>query len=212
MRLVETIVFASTNRYKWDEYSELLKPITSAKLKMADEFLRNADKLSFVETHNTYVDNAVAKARLANHGSHYPSLGDDTGLEVEALSGRPGVRSRRYAIPKAGQSQDQANIEKLLNELKGRPFEARKAKFVTSLALLIEGLLVTSTGILEGRISEAPMGDGGFGYDSLFVPEGKTMTLAQLSLRDKNELSHRGRALRALMTEVQSKGIILAKP
>lgn len=212
MRSVDKIVFASTNRHKWDEYSELLKPLTQLKLVMADQMIRNADKIGLVETHQTYLENAIAKARLVNQGCHHPALGDDSGLEVDALGNRPGVRSRRYAIPKAGQSQDQANIEKLLNELKGRPFEARKARFVTSLALVIEGILIHANGVLEGRIAEAPIGEGGFGYDSIFVPEGKTVTLAQISMRNKNELSHRSRAIHALLKEIKSKGIILAKP
>ena len=212
MRSVDKIVFASTNRHKWEEYNELLKPLSQLKLVMANEMISNADKIGLVETHNTYVENAIAKARLVNQGCHHPALGDDSGLEVDALSNRPGVRSRRYAIPKGGQSQDQANIEKLLNELKGRPFEARRARFVTSIALVIEGIMITAQGVLEGRIAEAPIGDGGFGYDSVFIPEGKTMTLAQISLRNKNELSHRARALHALVKEIEAKGIILAKP
>ncbi|MCM0606805.1 MAG: non-canonical purine NTP pyrophosphatase [Xanthomonadaceae bacterium] len=205
-------MFASTNRNKWNEYNDLLKPLTQLKLVMADEMIRNADKIGLVETHNSYLDNAIAKARLVNQGCHHPSLGDDSGLEVDALSNRPGVRSRRYAIPKSGQSQDQANIEKILNELKGRPFEARKARFITSLALVIDGILIHANGVLEGRIAEAPMGEGGFGYDSVFVPEGKTVTLAQISMRNKNELSHRSRAIHALLKEINAKGIILAKP
>ena len=212
MRSAGIIVFASTNRHKWEEYNELLKPLSQVKLVMANEMISNADKIGLVETHNTYIENAIAKARLVNQGCHQPSLGDDSGLEVDALANRPGVRSRRYSNPKSGQSQDQSNIEKLLNELKGRPFEARRARFVTSIALVIEGIMISAQGVLEGRIAEAPIGDGGFGYDSVFVPEGKTMTLAQISLRNKNELSHRARALHALIKEIESKGILLAKP
>src|SRR4051812_34700616 len=111
MRLSNKIVLASLNRNKFEEMQALLDGYPQVELAQASDFIRNADKLAFVERHDTYFENAIAKARLANAGCHYPCLADDSGLEVEALNGKPGVRSHRYATPKAGMTQDQANVE-----------------------------------------------------------------------------------------------------
>jgi XTP/dITP diphosphohydrolase len=172
--------------------------------------VRNASRMGQAETHKTYMENAVAKARLINLGAHYPALGDDSGLEVLALEGRPGVRSHRYAIPRAGVPQDQANVELLLSELKGKG--QRDARFVCSLALVIEGILVQGTGVLEGTIAETPRGTTGFGYDPVFIPKGSSQTLAEMGDAAKNKISHRAQALEALMRELTAKGITLAKP
>ena len=212
MRASHKIVLASTNHDKLSEFRSLLKPYGDLELIAADEILANADKLDFVETHDTYLENAVAKARVANHGAHYPCFADDSGLEVQALEGRPGVRTRRYAIPKNGQSQGDANIEKLLLELKGVPADKRAARFVTSLAFMVEGILVTSTGTLEGTIAEAPRGLNGFGYDPIFVPKGSNRSLAEMSDDEKNALSHRARALKELFAQIETKGITFVKP
>ncbi len=212
MRQVDTIVLATTNLNKHEEFLALFAKFPGIKVRRADEFLRNADKIGQVETFNTYLENAAAKARLVNQGCHYPTLADDSGLEVEHLGGKPGVRSRRYAIAPAGTPQDQANIHKLLEELRGAPMAARKAKFVASIALVIEGLLITATGELRGTIAEAPKGKNGFGYDSIFIPEGEKRSLAEMSDAEKNAISHRALAVDLLFTELQRHGIALAKP
>lgn len=212
MRLVNRIVLASTSRHKLTEYLAMLGPYPGLEVIAASKILRNAEKLGFVENYATYLENTVAKVRVANQGSHYPCLADDTGLEVDALNGHPGVRTHRYAVAKAGQSQDHANMEKLLTELKGRPMAQRNAKFVTALALQIEGVLLHSTGILEGTIAEAPAGSNGFGYDPIFIPKGSNRTLAEMGDNEKNSISHRGRAFHDLMAQVKARGIIFAKP
>lgn len=210
MRLSHKIVLATTNRQKFEEFVHLFEAYPDVELVRADEVLRNAPKLAMVETHSTYLDNAVAKARLANHGAHYPALADDSGLEVMGLEGKPGVRSHRYAPPRAGLSQDEANVELLLKELHGRT--QRQARFVSTLALCIEGLLIHGTGVLEGTILEKPRGTHGFGYDPIFQPQGSTQSLAEMTTTEKNSISHRAKALHELMSQVKAHGIVFAKP
>src|SRR4051812_35372989 len=131
MRISHRVLLATLNRDKFEEFRDLLLPFPEIELVPADQLIRNPEGLSFVERHHTYLENAIAKARLANQGSHYPSLADDSGLEVDALGGKPGVRSHRYAPPRPRISQDQANIEFLLSEVKSA--ENRSARFVCTL-------------------------------------------------------------------------------
>ncbi len=148
------------------------------------------------ETGSTFLENARTKALSVALQTGLPSLADDSGLEVEALGGAPGVISSRYG---GREGDDAANIARLLREMEGLPEESRRARFVCVLVLAHpDGLWVSVEGVCPGRIAEAPRGTGGFGYDPVFVPEGLERTMAQLSLEEKNSLSHRGRALRAL--------------
>lgn len=212
MRVANTIVLASTNRHKFEEFEALFKKYPELKIVPMQEYIRNSEKLGLVETSDQYIENAVAKARTCNHGCHYPSLADDSGLEVMALEGRPGVRSHRYAIPKLGQTQDQANISKLLDEMKNVPIAQRSARFVCHLALVMEGTLFQAEGILEGSIALEPRGVEGFGYDPIFIPKGMDKTLAELSPAQKNKISHRALAVSHLMTELTTKEIVIARP
>ena len=210
MRTSHTLVLASTNRHKFEEMTLLFKPYPEVTLVPVNEFIRNPEKIGSVETSDHYTENAIAKARLANHGCHLPCLADDSGIEVEALAGKPGARSHRYGIPKKGETQDQANIEKLLAALKGS--KNRNARFICHLALVLEGTLVQSVGILEGTIAESISGSAGFGYDPIFIPKDYTQTLAEIGIDQKNKISHRARAVALLMEEIKKKDIILAKP
>jgi XTP/dITP diphosphohydrolase len=212
MRKSNLIVLASTNRHKFEEMTALFAKYPEIHLDPASNHFPNAQKLGLVETFDTYSQNAVAKARTCNHGCHYPSLSDDSGIEIDALDGRPGVRSHRYALPKAGQTQDFANVQKLLEELKNVPAEKRTARFVCHVALVIEGLLVHAVGTLEGTIGTEPKGHDGFGYDPIFIPKGYTETLAEIGPLKKNQISHRARAVEALMQEVKAREIVLTKP
>jgi XTP/dITP diphosphohydrolase len=212
MRASNTIVIASTNRHKFEEFQSLFKKYPELHIASVQDYIRNADKLALVETSHDYLENAMAKARACNHGCHYPSLADDSGLEVMHLEGRPGVRSQRYSIPKLGQTQDQANIIKLLGELKDVPAPQRTARFVCHLALVMEGTLFHSVGILEGSIAFEPRGYEGFGYDSIFIPRGMDKTLAELTPIQKNKISHRALAVDQLMNELITKEIVIAKP
>lgn len=144
------------------------------------------------ETGDTLEENALLKARAVAAATGIPSLADDTGLEVDALGGRPGVRSARYA----GENVTyQDNVARLLAEMEGRT--DRSARFRTVAALVWpSGRTLVAEGVLEGRITTAARGEGGFGYDPVFEVDNRT--LAEITSAEKNRMSHRSRALRAL--------------
>jgi XTP/dITP diphosphohydrolase len=149
-----------------------------------------------VENGPTFQANAEIKARAVAERFDLPALADDSGLEVDALGGRPGVRSARYAGPDAS---DTDNVAKLLDELDGAPAGQRGARFVAVVVLAWpDGRIQTATGACPGTIATEPRGEGGFGYDPVFIPEGIERTMAELSPSEKNAISHRGRALRVL--------------
>jgi XTP/dITP diphosphohydrolase len=149
-----------------------------------------------------YERNAVAKAQAVAAHAGLPALGDDSGLEVEALGGRPGVHSARYGGPGL---DDAGRVALLLRELAGVPEPGRRARFVCVVALVTpEGDSLVARGSCEGRILEAPRGRGGFGYDPVFAPEGSDVSMAELPSAEKNALSHRGRALAALRERISS--------
>jgi XTP/dITP diphosphohydrolase len=158
------------------------------------------------ETGSTFYENAVAKAR---HGRkvgarHLWVIGEDSGLEVEGLGGRPGIRSARYAGPEVG---DEENVARLLDELSGAENEARRARYVSELVLLSPDLQeLRGTGTLEGRIAEEPRGSEGFGYDPVFIPAGEERTVAELGNDWKREHSHRARSAGALCEAVGGSG------
>ena len=210
MRTTHKVVLATLNRGKFDEFKELFSGYRDIELVPASPLIRNGRKLGFVENHQTYLENAVAKARIANMACHYPTLADDSGLEVAALGGKPGVQSHRFAPPQPGKSQDQANIDFLLSQLKSSA--PTDAKFVCTLAFMVEGILIPATGVLEGHIIQTPRGKNGFGYDPIFVPKGSDKTLAEMSDPEKNAISHRARALQSLMEKLKSHSIVFAKP
>lgn len=154
------------------------------------------------ETGATFEENARIKASAARERFALTALADDSGLEVDALGGAPGVFSSRYAGENAA---DADNNARLLGELSGVPDAERTARFRCTMVLLGEdGVEVVATGTCEGRIGREPRGEHGFGYDPLFLPDatpGKTM--AELTLAEKNAISHRGAALRALRAKLQ---------
>jgi XTP/dITP diphosphohydrolase len=150
-----------------------------------------------VETGATLEENARLKARAALGLTGLPAISDDTGLEIDALSGRPGVRSARYAGPGANDALNRAAV---MQQMSGIPEGKRGARFRTVIAVCFpDGPDVIAEGVLEGRITTTPRGTHGFGYDSIFeVPE-LGRTLAELTLVEKNQISHRGRAIEALL-------------
>lgn len=152
------------------------------------------------ETGNTLEANAIQKCQYLWNKLHRACFADDTGLEVEALDGAPGVHTARYA----GESKDpSANMDKLLKELCGK--ENRRARFRTAVAYIDQnGTQHLFEGVLNGEIAHSKSGSEGFGYDPIFVPDGYAgKTLAEVSLEQKNAISHRGRAMRALMEFLQ---------
>lgn len=185
-QVVTELYFASANQNKIKEVNALLPPSMVVR---GIQGLVNGD---LEETGETLQENALMKARAIYNLTGVPSFADDTGLEVDSLNGEPGVFSARYAGP---QRNDADNINKLLSELKGKP--SRKARFRTVIAFVNGDEQQLFEGIVNGRISEQLKGENGFGYDPVFVPDGGEQTFAEMSLTDKNAISHRGRAFRA---------------
>ncbi len=182
-------VLATANPDKAEEIAAILGP--GVRLVPRPSSVDDVD-----ETGDTLVDNARLKARALADATGRPAIADDTGLEVDALGGAPGVRSARYAGEGATYAQ---NMARLLDELDGVA-EPRTARFRTvALAAWPDGRELSAEGFVAGRITTVARGTGGFGYDPLFVPdEGDGRTFAEMAAAEKHSLSHRGRAFRAL--------------
>ena len=182
------LVFATNNKHKLEEMRAILGGKVEL-LSLAD--IDCHDDIS--ETADTLEGNALIKARYIYDKYGCSCFADDTGLEVDALGGEPGVYSARYA----GENNDsEANMRKLLQNLTGK--SERSAQFRTVIALIIEGEEFLFDGIVRGRISEERMGNAGFGYDPIFVPDGYEESFAQMAAEQKNAISHRSRAASAL--------------
>jgi XTP/dITP diphosphohydrolase len=148
------------------------------------------------ETGSTYLENALLKARAGAAALGEPALADDSGIEVDALGGRPGPRSARFAGEDA---TDQQNLDELIRALKGVPGSGRTARYRCVAVLAFpDGRELHTEGICEGTLVGKPHGSGGFGYDPIFLPEGWDRTMAELADEEKDRISHRGRAFRAL--------------
>jgi XTP/dITP diphosphohydrolase len=155
-----------------------------------------ADFPEVEETGETYLENAALKARAVAAACGVPALADDSGIEVDALGGRPGVRSARYAGEGAS---DEQNLRELIRAMRGIPAGGRSARY-RCLAVLSgpDGTLLHAEGTCEGVLVTTPRGSGGFGYDPIFEPAGWDLTMAELTAEQKDRISHRGRAFRAL--------------
>lgn len=188
---MDTIVLASRNKHKIEELRSTLAPL-GITLKSTYDF---PELEEVVEDKSTLEGNALKKARYVFEETGYPALSDDTGLEVDALDGRPGVYSARYAGETASY---QENTQKLLDELSGVDQHDRGAQFRTVVALVTEDGTHTFEGICRGEILTEPRGDKGFGYDPVFLPEGYEKTFAELEAKTKNKISHRGKAIKKL--------------
>jgi XTP/dITP diphosphohydrolase len=195
------VVLASSNSGKLRELTALLAPLGF------DLIAQNALGVDTPpETGDTFTANALLKARHAAAATNLPALADDSGIEVDALGGRPGIYSARYAGESAS---DQDNVRKMLGELHGVPAGKRTARYRCVIALVstptdpAEPILATGT--WEGTLISEPRGLGGFGYDPIFIPNGFDRTAAELDPTQKNSLSHRGQALRALVAQLQTR-------
>ena len=183
-----TLIFASNNEHKIREIKSLLGD--SFTLLSLHEINIRED---IPEEEPQIEGNALSKARFVHNVSGLNVFADDTGLEITALNGLPGVHSARFA----GENKDSsANIEKVLSMLGNR--ENREARFRTVIALILEKKEYLFEGIVNGTITRERKGTGGFGYDSIFVPDGKTCTFAEMELAEKNSISHRARAFEKL--------------
>jgi XTP/dITP diphosphohydrolase len=197
-------VLATFNPDKRRELEALLAPTGITLMTLADV----AGAVAPEENGTTLEENAYIKARAALAATRMPVIAEDTGLEVDALDGRPGVETARYAGPGARYAD---NVAKLLEELKAVPADRRSARFRTvCVAAFPDGVELLADGTLEGTIVERPRGSGGFGYAPVFgIPEAGGRTLAELSDQERNAISHRGRAVRriakliAAVTETQ---------
>ena len=191
---MKKIVLASNNPGKVREFNVLLAGHDIEVVPQSAFEVPEAE-----ETGLTFVENALLKARNAAHHTGLPAIADDSGLEVDALKGAPGIRSARYAGPGAS---DAENVEKLLAALRGVPETERTARFQCLLVLLrheADPTPLICQGTWEGRILEAPRGDNGFGYDPVFLVPTHDCSAAELSPDEKNRISHRGQALRCLV-------------
>ena len=193
------IVLASGNAGKLRELAAILAPLGHELIAQSTLKIETPP-----ETGTTFIENALLKARHAAAASGLPALADDSGIEVDALGGRPGVYSARYAGEHA---TDRENLDRMLAELGGVEPERRTARYrcvivLTSNASDANPLIAEGT--WEGRILTAPKGTGGFGYDPIFQPEGLAVTAAELPADEKNARSHRGQALRALGAKLKS--------
>ncbi len=188
------LVFATHNLHKLKEIEALL-PEGIELLSLSDIECYE----DIAETANTIEGNALIKAKYIKERYQYNVFADDTGLEVLALNNAPGVFSARYA---GAEKSDKANIELLLKNMEGK--EERKARFKTVIALCLDSEIHTFEGVVEGTISTCPVGQNGFGYDPIFIPEGYKETFAELSAEEKNRISHRGKAFEKLLKFLNS--------
>jgi len=195
------IVVATGNRGKLAELNRILDGLPVELAPMSDW-----DLPSPVEDGDTFEANALIKARAAAEATALPALADDSGLEVDALGGDPGVRSARYAQDEdPAASGDEANNARLVRELADVPPERRTARFVCVAALVApDGRAWTERGTMEGHIVDAPRGENGFGYDPHFVAVGETRTNGELDAAEKDARSHRGAAFRAIRGHVEA--------
>lgn len=193
--MIKQIVFATNNAHKLSEVQAVLgdrfRLVTLAECGITEEIPEDAPTLE---------GNALQKARYVHERTGADCFADDTGLEVDALGGAPGVHSARYATDGHDFA---ANNRLLLRNLAGAA--DRSAHFRTVIALILDGREYLFEGRVDGRIAESEAGCGGFGYDPLFVPEGFEKTFAEMGADEKNAISHRGRAVRRLVEFLQSK-------
>ena len=189
------LVFATNNAHKLEEVAAILGD--QVELLSLNDISCQTD---IPETAETLAGNALLKSSYIYKNYHLDCFADDTGLEVEALNGAPGVYSARYA---GGEGHDaQANMLKLLHELEGK--ENRKAQFRTAISLILDGKEYLFEGVIKGEIIKEKRGDSGFGYDPIFKPEGYDRTFAELGNDIKNQISHRALAVQKLCEFLQS--------
>ena len=187
-RVQMKLVFATNNRHKLEEITRML----GNKYEIVS-LERIGCREEIPEDYETLQENALEKARYVKEHYGYDCFADDTGLEIEALGNRPGVYSARYAGPAKDSA---ANMRKVLDEMKGE--ENRKARFRTVIALLLDGEEHFFEGRVEGKILKQQQGEIGFGYDPIFCPEGSRQSFAEMPMDQKNQISHRGRAVSKL--------------
>jgi XTP/dITP diphosphohydrolase len=193
------LVLATRNSGKVIEFRRILEELAPGAVELIsiDQF---PDLIDVEETGATFEENSLLKARYTSQATGLPAIADDSGLCIDALDGGPGILSARWA---GKHGDDQANLQKVLDQLKGVPDDKRGAHFlcVTSL-VLPDGRERVAEGRFEGSILRAAIGTNGFGYDPIFQPEGLAISSAQMSAKDKDLVSHRGKSLRSIAPQV----------
>ncbi|MHA7879776.1 MAG: RdgB/HAM1 family non-canonical purine NTP pyrophosphatase [Saccharospirillum sp.] len=197
-----TWVLASGNAGKLHEFNRLLGPLGVDVKPQGDFDVADAD-----ETGLSFIENAILKARHASAHTGLPALADDSGIEIDALDGAPGIYSARYSAMNGGEASDLANIDRVLQQLAAMPEAKRTARFQCVLAFMRHKsdpspLIIQRA--WEGKILDAPVGQGGFGYDPIFYVPDQGCTAAELDLETKNRLSHRGQAIAALLPQLRT--------
>jgi XTP/dITP diphosphohydrolase len=191
----QKLLLATRNQGKIVEFRRILDALAPGEIELVglDQFpeLHDVD-----ETGSTFEENALLKAREMSEATGLPAIADDSGLCVDALNGDPGIFSARWA---GTHGDDKANLEKVLHQLKDVPDEKRSAYFICVAALYLpSGQTHCEEGRFYGTILHAPVGENGFGYDPIFQPKGLDISSAQMSAEEKDEMSHRGKSLRAI--------------
>lgn len=188
-----TLLFASNNRHKAEEINSILgeqfQIITLAEAGIV---------IDIPEPHDTIAANAAEKSSVIFQLTGKNCFGEDTGLEVEALGGAPGVKSARFAGEKATALENMTKLQELMKGQKNR-----KARFVTVISLRLNGEHHLFSGMCSGTLAEVPAGKDGFGYDPLFIPDGSKQSFAEMSMDEKNKFSHRKKAVQAMITFLQ---------
>lgn len=198
--MLSDLILASSNAHKIEEIQAILKDFDYEIISMKAAGLGD---LEIVEDGDTFEANSLIKAKVVYEATGKPSIGDDSGLMVDALNGEPGVYSARYSgEPKS----DEANNKKLLANLQGVEEKQRTARFVTVITMMLSPTdILVARGEVEGVIGYAPKGENGFGYDPLFIVPSLNKTFAELRSEEKNQLSHRGNALQKLKTMLEAR-------
>lgn len=206
--MTRRVVLATRNAHKVDELTAILGDVV-ADLDLDIVGVSAYPQVADVpETEVTFAGNSLLKARAVAAATGFPALADDSGLAVDVLGGAPGVFSARWSGRHPGASRahvDAANLSLLLDQLADVPDDHRGAAFVCAAVLALpDGRYAVAEGRLVGHLLRAPRGDGGFGYDPIFLPEGADRTTAELTPEAKNAISHRGRAFRALVPDLRT--------
>jgi len=193
------LVLATRNQGKIIEFRRILEALAPGEIELVgvDQF---PDLVDVDETGSSFEENSLLKARYTCLATGLPAIADDSGLCVDALNGDPGIYSARWA---GEHGNDQANLEKVLDQLKDVPDEKRTAHFMCVASLVLpDGRELVAEGRFEGHILHAPVGENGFGYDPIFQPLGLSISSAQMSAEEKDLVSHRGKSLRSIAPHV----------
>ncbi|MBO1923336.1 RdgB/HAM1 family non-canonical purine NTP pyrophosphatase [Thiomicrorhabdus sp. 6S3-12] len=198
---MQKIVLASGNAGKLKEMSDILAPYGWEVHAQSEFFSEEAE-----ETGLSFIENAILKARFAAQKTGLPAIADDSGIEVHALKGRPGIYSARYSADEVAQVSDESNLQKLLKALAGVPEGARQASYYCAMVYVEHAedpTPIVGLGRWYGEILHAKRGDGGFGYDPIFWVDELGKSAAELPKEQKNQISHRAQALNALLMQLR---------